>query len=124
MAFEPLKVNSIDIKKEKGKSYTGYFTGCDPITTKLGPQVIWRFKGKDGSLYGIYGFTNLNFCMKNAQIGALIRITYMGTKNMQTKFGMKDVHQALVEIDKADTMHDGAGETEGDPAPVDENPFQ
>ncbi len=120
MAFETFKVNTLDIKKNKDVAQEGYFTGREDITTKIGPQIIWKFQDKQGNPFGIYGFTNLNFKMKGAPTGYLMRITYKGTEKRQTKFGMKDVHQVLVEIDRSDvlTAHD---ENEADPA--EESPF-
>ena len=78
---------------------TGTYMGNRQITTKIGLQTIWEFKG-DTENFGIYGFTNLNRAMERVKPHTLCRITYMGTKNLQTKFGMKDVHQVKVEIDK------------------------
>ena len=110
MAFEPLRVNTIDVKKKVDDPHEGYFTGREDITTKIGPQIIWRFKDKNGTPFGIYGFTGLNFCMKNAPVGALLRITYKGTERRETKFGLKDVHQVFVEIDKESTLPHGSEE--------------
>ena len=119
MAYEPLKVNTIDVKKKVDEPHEGYFTGREDITTKIGPQIIWRFRGKDGNPFGIYGFTNLNYCMKNAPVGVMIRVTYTGTEKRETKYGLKDVHQVLVEIDREDTLTHGPDE-DGDPL---EDPF-
>ena len=115
MAFEPLKTNTIDIKKNKGTSYEGYFMGFEVIKTKLGDQTVWKFKGKaDGMPFGIYGFTNLNYSMKAAPAGALLRVTYTGTKKMDTKFGLKDVHQCEVMIDKDDVLEHPSVEEKAD----------
>jgi hypothetical protein len=54
--------------------------------------------GEDGVGFGIYGFTNLNRAMEAVEPGTLVKITYQGTQNVQTKYGMKDVHQASVQV--------------------------
>ena len=108
MAFKPVSTNAIDIKKEKGKPYVGTYTGKQDIVTKIGPQTIWQFVDEDEQPFGIYGFTMLNRAMNNVGNGKLCRITYQGTKNVKTKFGLKDVHQVLVEID--DHSDDNADE--------------
>jgi hypothetical protein len=98
MGWNDVSTNAIDIKKHKGESHEGTYTGKHDITTKIGPQVIWQFMGDDGVGFGIYGFTNLNRAMESIAEGTLCKITYQGTQNVQTKFGMKDVHQASVQV--------------------------
>lgn len=111
MAFEEVQAGqAIDIKKEKGKAYVGTYVGSRQIQTKIGTQTIWEFEG-DTENFGIYGFTHLNIKMERVKPHTLCRITYLGTKNMKTKFGMKDVHQAKVETDK------NVPEEEGEQAP-------
>jgi len=90
--------NAVDIKKEENVAYEGVYEGFKGITTKIGKQVIWKFKNK-ANRFGIYGFTTLNMAMEGVVVGAMCRITYLGTKNMQTKYGMKDVHICKVEVD-------------------------
>lgn len=97
--FKPVSTNALDIKKEKGIPHTGTYSGKEDIVTKIGPQIIWKFVDEDNQPFGVYGFTNLNRQMNSVGIGALCRITYKGTQNMMTKFGLKDVHQVLVEVD-------------------------
>lgn len=104
MAFKPVSTNATDIKKHKGSPFIGEYKGSQEITTKIGKQVIWNFTEENGSPLNIYGFTNLNRVMEHIEPGTVCRITYTGTVNVQTKFGMKDVHQVIVEID------DGTGE--------------
>ena len=99
MAFKPVSTNATDIKKYLNKPFTGEFKGSSKIQTKIGEQTIWNFVEDSGAPLGIYGFTNLNRVMEHIEEGTVCRITYQGTKNIQTKFGMKDVHQVLVEID-------------------------
>ncbi len=96
--FKPVSGNAIDIKKTT-EPHTGTYTGHEAITTKFGPQVVFKFMGEDGQPFGIYGFTNLNRCMNAVAEGNLCRITYKGTQKLQTKYGLKDVHQVLVEVD-------------------------
>jgi len=91
--------DTVDIKKEIDKPYEGVYLGYKGIITKLGDQKIYRFKGDKGRVVEIYGFTMLNRAMDNVMTGEKCRITYQGTQNMDTKFGKKDVHQVLVEVD-------------------------
>lgn len=99
MAFKPVSTNATDIKKHLNKPFTGEFKGSSKIQTKIGEQTIWNFVEDSGAPLGIYGFTNLNRVMEHIEEGVICRITYQGTKNVETKFGKKDVHQVLVEID-------------------------
>lgn len=98
MGWKPVSSNAIDIKKEKDKAFEGTYQGKTDIQTKIGAQTIWNFVDEDGKNFGIYGFTNLNRAMEVVKVGDLLRVTYTGTKNVKTKFGMKDVHQVAVEI--------------------------
>lgn len=111
MAFKPLSVNGIDIKKTK-EPHIGFYQGKDEITTKIGPQVVWKFLDKNDQPFGVYGFTNLNRIMSTVKVGSLLRITYQGTQSCQTKFGMKDVHQVLVEMDDEEQKHSEVVEEE------------
>lgn len=95
MGWEDASSTAIDIKKDS-QVHEGVYIGKKSITTKIGPQVIWDFEGDDGN-FGIYGFTNLNNCMEAIKEGTKVRIQYKGTKNVPTKFGMKDVHQVSVQ---------------------------
>lgn len=99
MAFKVVSGNALDIKKTKDEPHTGTYTGKSDITTKIGPQVVWNFIDDENQPFGIYGFTNLNRAMNSLKVGSLVRITYKGTLKCQTKFGLKDVHQVLVEVD-------------------------
>lgn len=102
MSWEQVSKGSVlDIKKTKGKPYEGTYVGKQTITTKIGPQIIYNFESEDGA-FGVYGFTNLNLAMENVKEGAILRVTYTGTENVKTKFGMKDVHQVKVEQWKGD----------------------
>jgi hypothetical protein len=113
--FKAVSNIALDIKKELDKPHTGTYAGKDEITTKIGPQTIWKFVDEDGLPFGIYGFSNLNRAMNSVREGALCRITYKGTQFVKTKFkpAGQDVHQVLVEID------DG-GEEDGESAEVGE----
>ena len=113
MAFKPISSNAVDIKKLKDQSFIGVFIGIDKIKTALGPQVIFQFRDKDDSVFGIYGFTHLNnqFISKDEETGKwdtetlkipygkLLRITYTGKKALKNKFGKSEIHTALVEVD-------------------------
>lgn len=106
MAYKPRQGgNAIDIKKEVDQPYEGIYLGFKGITTKLGDQKIYKFKTSNGRILEIYGFTMLNRAMDNVLNGEQCRITYLGTENVETKFGMKDVHQVLVEVDD-EVTHD------------------
>jgi hypothetical protein len=99
---------AIDIKKQKGVPFEGVYVSTRNIQTKVGAQVIYNFDGEKGP-FGIFGFTNLNKTMERVPIGSKLRITYIGAQNMPTRFGIRDVHQAKVEIDtdfKLDTNED------------------
>lgn len=97
--FKPVNTTAMDIKKSVNQPHVGHYTGFSKIETKIGEQVIWNFTDQDELSFGIYGFTNLNRSMSAIPVGTLCRITYKGTENVKTKFGMKDVHQVVVEVD-------------------------
>lgn len=92
----------LDIKKHKDVTYEGEYKGKREISTKIGKQFIYEFVDEDGAKFGIYGFTNLNRAMEGVAEGQMCRITYLGTENVETKFGMKDVHQVRVEVETED----------------------
>ena len=91
--------DTIDIKQSIDKAFEGVYIGFKGITTKIGPQKIYQFRATNGKGFEIYGFTMLNRVMDNVVSGEKCRITYLGTENVETKFGMKDVHQVRVEVD-------------------------
>ena len=98
MAWTNVSATAIDIKKQPGVPHEGTYKGKRETTTKIGPQVIWEFVTEEGVAFGIYGFTNLNRAMEALHPGAIVKITYKGKENVQTKYGMKDVHQVAVEL--------------------------
>lgn len=122
MAFKPVSTQATDIKKHLDIPFIGEYKGVNKITTKIGEQNIFNFVDPSGAPFGIYGFTNLNRVMEHIEPGAICRITYKGTENMQTKFGMKDVHQVLVEIDDGDNQ-DVNKPIEGEKEEDDDLPF-
>ena len=100
MAYKIISSKAIDIKKsEKGSTYEGVYVSKREIDTQLGKQSIWQFVDDDELPFGVYGFTNLNRAMESIKPGAKCRLTYQGVTNTKTKFGMKDVHQVMVEVD-------------------------
>ena len=99
MAWKEVSRSGIDIKKNKNKAYVGEYIGHDEIDTKIGKQTVYKFRDEQGNPFSIYGFTNLNIALEAIREGTLCRMTYLGTENVKTKFGMKDVHQVRVEID-------------------------
>lgn len=98
MAFKEVTGNAIDIKKEVGTVVEGIYMGFKGITTDIGNQFIYKFKHKT-RITSIYGFTMLDKVMESIATGSYCRVTYTGTENMKTRFGMKDVHQVKVEVD-------------------------
>lgn len=102
MGWKPLNTNAYDIKTKKDHAIIGVYADFDIIQTPLGKQVIWNFVNEKGETFGIYGFTNLNLAMKKVFPGTKLRITYIGTKFMPTRFKKagQDVHQARVEVDE------------------------
>lgn len=98
MGWSEVNTTANDIKKHPGNPYIGTYTGHKEITTPIGQQTIWQFTNEDGVPFGVYGFTNLNRAMEGIAVGSVCRITYTGTAKVQTKFGMKDVHQVKVEV--------------------------
>jgi hypothetical protein len=99
MGFKPVTTNAVDIKGFENEPFEGVFLGSKDIETKIGPQVIYKFKKPKGGFFQVYGFTNLNRSMEMVEEGTLCRLTYKGTQLVDTKFGKKDVHQVLVETD-------------------------
>lgn len=99
MAWKEVTNTGIDIKKHKDIAYIGEYKGKREITTKIGPQKVYEFVDEDGAKFSIYGFTNLNRAMEAVSEGSMCKITYLGTENVKTKFGMKDVHQVRVEVE-------------------------
>lgn len=107
MAFRVVNGKYVDIKTIPGRKITGVYRSRKDIVTSVGPQVVWELENikgvdtSDGAVSGIYGFTNLNRAMKDIPFGTLVRITYAGVqKGVKTRFGLKDVHQVVVEIDE------------------------
>ncbi len=98
MPYMEVSTNATDIKKTPGKEYEGTYRGHKETTTKIGPQVIWEFTSDEGTGFGIYGFTNLNRAMERLAVGQIVKIVYKGTEKVQTKYGMKDVHQVSVQV--------------------------
>lgn len=102
MAYREVRGGDVlDIKKDVPgeESHEGVYMGFKGITTKLGNQYIYRFKDKSNKIFQMYGFTMLNRVMENISTGSQCRITYLGTKELETKFGLKDVHMVKCEID-------------------------
>ena len=95
----------------------GEYKGSNTITTKIGEQFIYNFVDPSGAPFGIYGFTNLNRVMEHIEPGMVCRVTYKGTEKVQTKFGLKDVHQVLVEINDGELEEDINIEDEDKPLP-------
>lgn len=107
MGFRVVNGKYVDIKTTPGHSITGIYRARKDIVTSVGPQVVWELEDiqgvdtSEGAVSGIYGFTNLNRAMKDIPFGTLVRITYAGVKKgVKTRFGLKDVHQVVVEVDE------------------------
>jgi hypothetical protein len=99
MGFKKVSTQATDIKGFQDEAFEGIYLGSKDIETKIGPQVIYKFKKVKGGIFNVYGFTNLNRAMEMVEEGQLCRLTYRGTENIDTKFGKKDVHQVDVETD-------------------------
>jgi len=105
MAWKDISSTSaINIKKQKDVPFIGIYQGNKKFQTKIGGKdvdnIVYKFLDEEGEYFAIYGFTNLDRIMENAKEDLLYKITYTGTKNMKTPFGMKDVHQCKVEVDE------------------------
>lgn len=99
MAFVEVSGNAVDIKKTN-QTVTGIYIGTKTIQTKLGEQQVHEFKdAESGMIIGVYGFGHLNFKIQSLSPGMMTRVSYAGTEKIQTKYGLKDVHQSKVEID-------------------------
>ncbi len=99
MAYREVRNDAMNIKKEIGTAHEGIYMGHKEITTEIGKQQIYKFRTRQGRIFSIYGFTMLNLAMENILEGSMCRITYTGTENVKTRFGMKDDHQVRVEVD-------------------------
>ena len=100
MAWKNVSSEALDIKKEKDVEHIGTYTGSKAIVTKIGDQTIWQFTDEDGKPFGIYGFSNLNRAMEAVAVGQTVKIVYLGTKFVKTKFkpSGQDVHQVQVQV--------------------------
>lgn len=102
--FKAITTMALDIKKEgNGGPHVGNYVGVSEKTTPMGLSKIWSFTDEDGLPFSIWGFTMLDRAMSGVKAGTLCRVTYRGMENVKTKrFGMKDVHQVMVEVDDGD----------------------
>ncbi len=100
MGFKEVTVgNTLDIKNNEVNSVEGAYLGAKKIVTQLGEQFIYNFQKDSKEIVGVYGFTNLNVRMESVPKGSYCRVTYLGKKECDTKYGRKPVHQCKVEID-------------------------
>jgi len=106
MGWTKVNTDATDIKKHLNKSFIGEYKGSHQITTKIGEQIVYDFINSQAVPFAIYGFTNLNRVMQSIEVGTVCRITYRGTEKVQTKFGLKDVHQVDVEISDGDVTEE------------------
>ena len=107
MAFKQVNMNRISLKDGGiGVAHVGVYQGLEVVPSKMtksGTQNVWNFLDEEGLPYSLYGFTNLDRSMSCVKAGTLCRITYQGTKIMDTKFQKNQaVHQVTVEIDVKD----------------------
>lgn len=92
--------NTRDLKKEPvNTSVEGIYRGHRNFDTQFGEQTVWNFTGKDGTTFGVYGFTSLNRWLESVPLGSLTRITYLGKTIVDTKRGKVAMHQVRVEVD-------------------------
>ena len=104
MAFKEVAIGSMSYlalhKSPKDTSIAGVYTGCMEKPGKFKDiDKTYKVRGDDGEITGVNGFTGLDRKMEGIPVGVKIRLTYLGTENVNTKFGMKDVHQVKVEVD-------------------------
>lgn len=113
MAWKQVERNTIDIKaKNPGHQLVGTYTGFKKIKTELGENTIWQFQNEHSEVFGVYGFTNLNYQMEGVAPGTNCRLTYKGKSKTKNKFG-KFPHQILVEVDTEDAPEAGDDADEG-----------
>jgi hypothetical protein len=106
MGFKQVSGQAIDIKGFEGEPFEGVYLGSKDIDTKIGPQTIYKFRKVGGTIFQVYGFTNLNRMLEMVSEGSLVRMTYQGKKACDTKYGKGQmVHQVLVEVDE-DYVHE------------------
>jgi hypothetical protein len=99
--------NTRDIKKEgPGAQAEGIYGGRRTFETQFGEQSVYSFTGKDGTSFGLFGFTSLNRWMEAVPTGALTRITYTGKEVVETKRGKVAMHICKVEVDDGDPTGD------------------
>lgn len=129
MAFQEVKLSAIDIKKYPNKPFTGYYLSSKEIETKFGDAMVHDFQKKDnGERVSIYGFTSFNSKIDVVRPGVLVKLTYQGTENVKTKYGMKDVHQCELLQDDSDIIDNTripvASSKVSEPVPVEDDlPF-
>jgi len=97
--WQEVKLTALDIKQYPKKPLEGFFLGTREINTSFGESLVHDFQKADGSTISVYGFTSLNCKLAIIETGTLVQITYTGTENIKTKYGMKDVHQCVVKQD-------------------------
>ena len=100
MAFKQVNTQTIDIKKHQDEPFVGVLLKGEKTSGQFGENYTWHFEDEDGIPFSIYGFTMLNRSLIPIKTGSMLRVTYKGTEEVQTKkFGKKAVHQVSVEID-------------------------
>ena len=92
----PAQVRAEDIKKNPEKIYEGVYLGVKTITTTLGKNNVYKFRGP-GGVFAIFGFTHLDMVMENANLGMHLRIQYAGKKDMPNS-PQGWMHQVRVEV--------------------------
>lgn len=116
MAYKDVtRGNVVDIKKDEPEKvhHFGVYLGSKHITTNIGGQFIYSFKGEDNKKFGIWGFTVLNSLMENVEKGEMCRITYNGKGENQKG---QPMHLCNVQVD--DEFESSAESLDGE-----ENPF-
>jgi hypothetical protein len=104
MAYQEVTNQGIDIKEYLGKPMEGFYLETTTHDGKFGDYKVHTFQSLKGPIVNIFGFTMFNLKMERITPGTLCKITYTGTENVKTKYGMKDVHQIKVEQDPSRKM--------------------
>ena len=101
MAFKKVEAgNGGETKKLSDLgSITGRYLAKREINRKDGgTSTIFKIRTREGEIE-IWGFGQLNALMNGVAENSVVRITYNGTQKMKTKYGVRDVHSATVEVD-------------------------
>ena len=101
--FQDVSAVTISIQKDEwvNKPLVGKYAGSSETQGKFGMQMIHSIQEEDGKSVSFYGFTLLDRALAKlpADGTMIVKITYLGLspKPVQTKFGMKQIHEVRVQ---------------------------